>query len=106
MNVRRLRILCVEIHKIITNLLSDFKKKNFALKETRQQYKLNLEIPQYNKVTFGGQGSQVFGFEVWYCLQHHTKFSEKKVMKTRKVHFTNAPVHFRHKLHCLLLSSK
>ena len=28
MNVRRLRILCVEIHKIITNLLSDF-KKNF-----------------------------------------------------------------------------
>ena len=39
MNVRRLRILCVEIHKIITNLLSDFKKKNFALKETRQQIK-------------------------------------------------------------------
>ena len=45
MNVRRLRISCVEIHKIITNLLSDFKKKKFALKETRQQYKLNLEIP-------------------------------------------------------------
>ena len=56
MNVNRLRIiriLYVEIYETINNLNPDFLTEIFALKETkratREQYKLNLERPEYDQ---------------------------------------------------------
>ena len=55
MNVKRLRFLCVEIHKTINNLNPSFMKQIFELRETnrnvREKYQLNLNIPNYNQVT-------------------------------------------------------
>ena len=77
MNVRRLWIFCVEIHKTINNLHPDFMEEIFVSIETkrpaRQQHKSNLEIPQYNQTTFGKKG---FGQKVCNCIQDHIKFSE------------------------------
>ena len=64
MNVNRIRILYVKIYKMINNLNRSFMKKKFALKEmekpTREQYKSNLEISEYNQVTFGSKRLCVF----------------------------------------------
>ena len=57
MNVRRLRILCVEIYKTLNDLNPCFMNNNFKLKingrEVRDKYKLNLDIPKWNQRTFG-----------------------------------------------------
>ena len=49
MNVKRLRLLCVEIYKTINNLNPSFIKQIFELRETninvREKYQLNLNIP-------------------------------------------------------------
>ena len=57
MNLRRTWSLCIEIHKIINNLNSEFMKNLFKVCKTnraqREQYKLNLEISKSNQVSFG-----------------------------------------------------
>ena len=57
MNVKRLHFLCVEIHKTINNLNPSFMKQIIKLRETaknvREKYRLNLNIHNYNQVTFG-----------------------------------------------------
>ena len=49
---------------MINNLNRSFMKKKLALKEmekpTREQYKSNLEISEYNQVTFGSKRLCVF----------------------------------------------
>ena len=56
-NVKRLRFLCVEIYKTINNLDPSFMKQIFELGETnrnvREEYQLNLNIPNNNQFTFG-----------------------------------------------------
>ena len=65
MNVKRLRFLCVEIHKTIYNLNPSFMKQIFEFRETnrnvREKYRLNLNIPNYNQVTFGKKSLRIFG---------------------------------------------
>ena len=57
MSVKRLRTLCVEIFKTLNNLNPTFMKEIFSLRQTDrlvwEKYKLNLDIPSYNQVTFG-----------------------------------------------------
>ena len=56
MNLRRTRSLSIEIYKTIINLYPEFMKNLFIVRKTnraqREQYKLNLEIPKSNQVSF------------------------------------------------------
>ena len=56
MSENRLRILCVEICNTINKLDPEFLKSTFKVKEdkrlAREQQKLNLDIPEWNQVTF------------------------------------------------------
>ena len=69
MNVYRLRNLCVEIYKTINKLNPEFMNNIFKVKENkrvvREQYKLNLETPEWNQVTFGAKILKVYGSKVW-----------------------------------------
>ena len=87
MNVKRLRFLCVEIYKIINNLNHSFMKKIFELRETnrnvREQYRLNLNIPNYNQVSFRQKSLRIFGPKIWNSLPYHIKSSKKvETLKT------------------------
>ena len=56
MSEHRFRILCVEICNTINKLDPEFLKSTFKVKEdkrlAREQQKLNLDIPEWNQVTF------------------------------------------------------
>ena len=56
MEVNRLRYLCIEIHKTI-NINPSFMKQIFRLREAnrtvRNQYKLNLNVPKVNQISYG-----------------------------------------------------
>ena len=56
MSEHRLRILCVEICNTINKPDPEFLKNTFKVKEdkrlAREQQKLNLDIPEWNQVTF------------------------------------------------------
>ena len=63
MSVNTLRNLCVEIYKTINKLNPEFMNNIFKVKENkrlvREQYKLNLETPEWNQVTFGAKSLKV-----------------------------------------------
>ena len=83
MSVNRLRNLCVEIHKTINKLNPEFMNNIFKVKENkrlvREQYKLNLETPEWNQVTFGAKSLKVYGSKVWNSLPFHIKTSENLI---------------------------
>ena len=82
-NVYRLRNLCVEIYKTINKLNPEFMNNIFKVKENkrvvREQYKLNLETPERNQVTFGAKSLKVYGSKVWNSLPSHIKASENLI---------------------------
>ena len=55
MNLPRIRFLCIEIYKVINGLNPDFIEK-IEIKKinriVRDRYKLNLNIPRTNQLTF------------------------------------------------------
>ena len=59
MGIRRLRFFCIEIYKILNDLNPSFMKKIFEKRDenrvTRDRYKMNLNIPRRNQVTFGAK---------------------------------------------------
>ena len=77
MNVKRLRFLCVEIYKTINNLNPSFIKQIFELRETnkkiREKYRLNLNISNYNQVTFGKKSLRISGPKIRNSLPCHIK---------------------------------
>ena len=82
MSVNRLRNLCVEIYE--TNKLNpEFMNNTFKVKENkrlaREQYKLNLETPKWNQVTFGAKSWKVYGPKVWNSLPFHIKTPENLI---------------------------
>ena len=83
MNVYRLRNLCVEIYKTINKLNPEFMNNIFKAKENkrvvREQYKLNLETPEWNQVTFGAKSLKFYGSKVWNNLPSHIKTSENLI---------------------------
>ena len=85
MNVYRFRLrnLCVEIYKTINKLNPEFMNNIFNVKENkrvvREQYKFNLETPEWNQVTFGAKSLKVYGSKVWNSLPTHIKTSENLI---------------------------
>ena len=63
MELNRLRYLCIEIYKTINNINPSFMKQIFQLRETnrtvRNQYKLNLNVPKVNQVSYGKKKSEM-----------------------------------------------
>ena len=55
-------------------------KEIFSLRQTDrlvwEKYKLNLDIPSYNQVTFGRKAWTFFGPKTWISLLYHTKSAE------------------------------
>ena len=80
MNVKRLRTLCVEIYKRLTYLNPSFMNNIFKLningREVRDEYKPNLDIPKWNKKTFGYKSLKVLGPKIWNNLPCHVKSLE------------------------------
>ena len=62
------------------NLNPSFIKQIFELRETnrnvRDKYQLNLNIPNYNQVTFGKKCLRIFGPKIWNSLPYHIKSSK------------------------------
>ena len=83
MSVNTLRNLCVEIYKTINKLNPEFMNNIFKVKENkrlvREQYKLNLETPEWNQVTFVTKILKVYGPKVWNSLPFHIKTSENLI---------------------------
>ena len=80
MNVRRLRTLCVEIYKRLTDLNPSFMNDIFKLKingrEVCDKYKLNSDIPKWNQEILGYKSLKVLGRKIWNNLPYHVKSSE------------------------------
>ena len=79
-NVTILRSLCIEIFKALSNINPVFMNEMFELRKTkrvvRNQYKLNLEVPIINQVTFGAKSIRYVGPKIWNSLPFHIKSSE------------------------------
>ena len=80
MSVYRSRILCIEIHKTIKNLNPDFINNIFKVKENKalltEQYKVNLETPEWNQLTLGVKNLKVYGPNICSSVPFHIKPSE------------------------------
>ena len=52
----------------------------FSLRQTdkphREKYKLNLDIPSYNQVTFGRKALTFFVPKIWNSLPYHIQFAK------------------------------
>ena len=90
MKASRLRSLCVEIYKSINSINPSFMNEIFRLRVTnrivRSQYRLDLDIPRVNQVSFGNKSIRSFGPKIWNSLPPHIKSCEnletfKRVIK-------------------------
>ena len=80
MNLARERLLCIKVYKTLNSLNPCFMQGLFELRETnrnvRNKYKLNLNIPVVNQVTYGTNSLRSFGPKIWNSLPHHVKSAE------------------------------
>ena len=64
------------------NLNPSFMNQIFELRETnrnvREKYQLNLNIPNYNQVTFGKKSLRIFGPKIWNSLPYYIKSSKNR----------------------------
>ena len=81
MNIRRLKCLCIEIYKILNDLSPSFMKEIFEKRGenrvTRDRYKLNLNMPRRNQVTFGAKSPKFHGSKIWNAVPVSIKTAEK-----------------------------
>ena len=72
MKVKRLRSLCIEIYKSINNINPTYMNEIFKLRKTsravRSNYKLNLDVPTINQVSFGDKSLRYYGPKTWNSL--------------------------------------
>ena len=72
--------LCVEIYKIRNRQNLEFMNITIKVKESKrlvtEQYKLNLETPEWSQVTFGAKSLEVCGPKIWNSFPFHIKLSE------------------------------
>ena len=70
MNLRRQRTPCIEIYETLNKLNPGYINDIFKLRntETREKYKLNLEIPKPNQATFGTRSLRSYGLKIWNAL--------------------------------------
>ena len=68
MKASSLRSLCVEIYQSINSINPAFMSEIFRLRVTnravRSQYRLNLDIPKVNQVSFGNKSMKSFGSKI------------------------------------------
>ena len=80
MKVNRLRSLCIEIYKSINNINPTYMNEISKLRKTsravRSNYKLNLDVPTINQVSFGDKSLRYYGPKIWNSLPFHIKSSE------------------------------
>ena len=80
MSTRRLRFLCIEIYKTLNDLNPSFMKEIFEKRNenrvTRNQYKLNLNIPRGNQVTFGTKSLKFYGPKIWNTVPVNIETAE------------------------------
>ena len=80
MNLRRQRLLCIEIYKTLNKLnlgyMNDIFKLGNTDRLTREKYKLNLEIPKPSEGTFGTGSLKSYGPKIWNALTYHIKTSD------------------------------
>ena len=78
-----MRNLCVEIYKTINKLNPELMSNIFKVKENtrlvREPYKLNLETPEWNQVTFGAKALKAYVSKIWNSLPFHIKRSENLI---------------------------
>ena len=71
---------CTEIFKTLNNINLAFVNEIFELRKTnravRNQYKLNLEVPIINQVTFGAKSIRYLRPKIWNSLPFHITSSE------------------------------
>ena len=81
MNIRRLSFLCIETYKTLNDLSPSFMKEIFEKRDenrvTRDRYKLNLNIPRRNQVTFGTKSLKFYGPKIWNAPPVSIKTVEK-----------------------------
>ena len=75
------------MYKTINSLNLDFMKNIFEMKTNnrivREKYKLNLNIPRTNQVTFGTNSLKSYGPKIWNALPFSIKTAENlKAFKT------------------------
>ena len=79
MKVNRLRSLCIEIYTLINNINPTYMNENFKLRKISRavpsNYKLNLEVPTINQVSFGDKSLRYYGPKIWNSLPFHVKSS-------------------------------
>ena len=72
MKVNRLRSLCIEIYKLINNIIPTYMNEIFKLRKisrvVRCNYKLNLDVPTINQVSFGGKSLRYYKPKIWNLL--------------------------------------
>ena len=70
----------MEIYKTISNINSSFIKQIFQLRDpnrtVRNQYKLNLNVPKVNQVSYGEKSLRYYRPKIWNSLLFHIKASE------------------------------
>ena len=80
MKVNRLRSLCIEIYKLINNINPTYMNEIFKLRKisraVRSNYKLNIDVPTINQVSFCGKSLRYCMPKLWNLLSFHIKFSE------------------------------
>ena len=80
MVVNRLKYLCIEIYKSISNSNPNFMKQIFELRETnrivRNQHKLNLSVPKVSQVRYGERSLRYYGTKIWNSLPFQVKTRE------------------------------
>ena len=81
MKVNRLKSLCIEIYKLINNINPTYMNEIFKLRKISRavcsNYKLNLDVPTINQVSFGGKSLRYYGPKIWDSLSFHIKSFEK-----------------------------
>ena len=76
MNLRQIRFLYIEIYKTTNSLNPDLMKNIFEMNANnrivREKYKLNLNIPRTNQVTFGTNSLKSCGPKILISRQLKT----------------------------------
>ena len=80
MKVNRLRSLCIKIYKSINNINPTYLNEVFKLRKTnravRSNYKLNLDVPTINQLSFGDKSLRYYGPKICNSHSFHIKSSE------------------------------
>ena len=75
LKINRLRSLCIDIYKSINNINPTYINEIFKLRKTtravRSNYKLNLDVPTIDQVSFGDKSLRYYGPKIWNSLPFH-----------------------------------